>query len=103
VICSSRSETRMSPAEELVRQGSPLLIGAGVVSSQHRKRIALGLIGNHRDDIAQVFALRGELDHGSLGEVAHLDALENVAVPLEKPRHARDRRAAAFRVCVGDL
>jgi hypothetical protein len=36
-----------------------------------------------------VLALRGELDHGPLAKVAQLDALENVAAPLEEERHAR--------------
>jgi hypothetical protein len=49
-----------------VQQGSALLIGTGVVRSQQRKEIALGLIGNHLDDVGQVLTFRGELDHGPL-------------------------------------
>ena len=55
--------------EQLMQQGSPFLIGTGVVRSQQRKEIALGLIGNHLDDVGQVLTLGGELDHGALGEI----------------------------------
>ena len=42
--------------EQLMQQGSTLLIGTGVVRSQQRKQIALGLIGNHLDDVGQVLS-----------------------------------------------
>ena len=74
--------------EQLMQQGSPFLIDTGVVRSQQRKQIALGLIGNHLDDVGQVLTLRGELDHGPLVEVSDFDALGNVAALLEEPRHA---------------
>jgi hypothetical protein len=67
-----------------MQQGSPLLIGAGVVRSQQRKQIALSLIGNHLDDVGQVLAFRGELDERPLAEVSNFDALENVTAPFEK-------------------
>ena len=59
--------------EQLMQQGSPLLIDTGVVRSQQRQQIALGLIGNHLDDVGQVLTLRGELDHGPLVEVSDFD------------------------------
>src|ERR1700675_5169420 len=74
--------------EQLMQQGSPLLIDTGVVRLQQRKQIALGLIGNHLDDVGQVLTFRGELDHGPLVEVSDLDALGNVAALLEEPRYA---------------
>jgi hypothetical protein len=49
------------------------------VRSQQRKQIALGLIGNHLDDVGQVLTLGGELDHGGLGEVADFDPLGKIA------------------------
>src|SRR5215467_15132364 len=87
-----------------MQQGSPLLLDAGVVGSQQRNQIALGLIGNHLDDVGQVLAFGGELDHGPLAEVADLDAFENVAAPLDELRHASTggtQRLAEF--AVGDL
>ena len=47
--------------EQLVQQGSPLLIGTGVVRPQQRKQIALGLVGNHLDDVGQVLSFGGSL------------------------------------------
>jgi hypothetical protein len=47
------------------------------------------LIGNHLDDVGQVLAFGGELDHGALAEFSHLDALGNVAELIEEPAHAR--------------
>ena len=86
--------------EQLVQQGSPLLIGASVVSSQQRNQIALGLIGNHLDDIGQVLSFRGELDEGLLAEVLDFNPLGNVATLLEQPRHASTGLcAAACRAC----
>ena len=70
--------------EQLVQQGSPLLIGTGVVRSQQRKQIALGLIGNHLDDVGQVLSFGGELDDSLL--VADLG-----------PRRVWERRGAARR------
>jgi len=74
--------------EQLMQQSSALLIGTGVVRSQQRKQIALGLIGNHLDDVGQVLSFGGELDHGPLVEVSDFDALGNVAALLEELRHA---------------
>src|SRR5260370_11848001 len=71
-----------------MQQGSPLLIDTGVVRSQQCKQIALGLIGNHLDDVGQVLTFRGELDHGPFVEVSDFDALGNVAALLEEPRYA---------------
>ena len=39
--------------QQLMQQGSALLIGTGVVRSQQCQQIALGLIGNHLDDVGQ--------------------------------------------------
>ena len=74
--------------EQLMQQGSPFLIGTGVVRSQQRKQIALGLIGNHLDDVGQVLTFGGELDDGPLVEVSDFDALGNAATLLEELRHA---------------
>ena len=46
--------------EQLVQQGSPLLIGTGVVRPQQGEQIAFGLIGNHFDDVGQVLPFRGK-------------------------------------------
>ena len=74
--------------EQLMEQGSALLIDPGVVSSQERHQIALGLIGDHLDDVGQVLAFCGELDHGPLAEVSDLDALGDVAALVEQPGDA---------------
>ena len=84
VACSS---------EQLMEQGSPLLIDTGVVRSQERNQIALGLIGDHLDDVGQVLAFCGKLDHGPLAEVSDLDALSNIAALLEEPCDASAGRA----------
>ena len=72
--------------EQLMQQSSALLIGTGVVRSQQRKQIALGLIGNHLDDVGQVLSFGGELDDGPLVEVSDFDALGNAATLLEELR-----------------
>src|SRR5258708_4364326 len=74
--------------EQLMQQGSTLWSDTGVGRSQKRKQIAVGLIGDHLDDVGQVLAFRGELDHGRLVEVADFDALGNVAALLEELRYA---------------
>src|SRR6266542_559987 len=74
-------------SEQLMQQGSSLLIDAGIVRSQQRNQVALGLIGNHLDDVGQVLAFGGELDHGPLVEVSDLDALGNAAALLDELRH----------------
>ena len=79
--------------EQLMQQGSPFLIGTGVVRSQQRQEIALGLIGNHLDDVGQMLTLGGELDHGALGEVADFDPLGKIAALLKELRHARAVRS----------
>ena len=82
-----------------MQQGSPFLIGTGVVRSQQRQQIALGLIGNHLDDVGQMLTFRGELDHGPLVEVSDFDALGNVAALLEELRHA----SVGLRSCLPSL
>jgi hypothetical protein len=74
--------------EQLMPRGSPLLIDTGIMGSQPRKQIALGLMSNHLDDIGQVLAFGGELDEGRVVEVSDFDALGNVAALLEQLRHA---------------
>jgi hypothetical protein len=74
--------------EQLMQQGSALLIGTGIVRSQQRKQIALGLIGNHLDDVGQVLSFGCELDDGPLVEVSDFDALGNAAALLEELHHA---------------
>src|SRR5215216_1816862 len=71
-----------------MQQGSALLIGTGVVRSQQRKHIALGLIGNHLDDVGQVLSFGCELDDGPLVEVSDFDPLGNSAALLEELRRA---------------
>ena len=77
--------------EELMQEGSALLLGAQVVRPQQREQIALGLIGDHLDDVGQVLAFCGELDDGVLVEVAHFDELGNVAAVLDEPRQTSVR------------
>jgi len=64
------------------------------VRPQERKQIALGLIGDHLDDVGQVLAFARELHHGTLVEFSHLDALGNVAVLIKQPGHASEPCAA---------
>ena len=71
-----------------MQQGSPLLIGPGrsVVVATQANRFPPD--SNHLDDVGQVFAFRGELDHGPFAEIADLDVLENIAAPHEEASHA---------------
>jgi hypothetical protein len=90
--------------EEFVQQRSSFLVGSGVVRPQERKQIAFGVVGNHLDDVSQVFALGGELDHGTLTEVSDLDALGNVAALVDEPGHPIPCRAQLFaEFAVGDF
>ena len=86
--------------EQLMEQGSPLLIGALVVRLQECNEIALGLIGNHLDNVGEVLAFRCQLDHGSFAEVSDFDALGNVAALLQEPcQVGTGLCAAACRTC----
>jgi hypothetical protein len=62
--------------KQLMQKGSPLLIDAGVVRPQQRYQIALGLIGNHLDDVGQMLTFGGELDHGPLVVARRENSLE---------------------------
>jgi len=67
-------------------------------------QIALDLVGDHLDDIGQMLALGGELDHGTLTEIADLDALGNVAALVDEPAQAITCRAQLFaEFAVGDF
>jgi len=81
--------------EQLMQQGSPLLNDTGIVRPQQHKKIALGLISSHLDDVGQMLEFRGD-DHGPLVEFADFDALGNVAALVEEPAHAR----ASFAQCL---
>ena len=74
------------------------LIGTGVVRSQQRKQIALGLAGD-----ASTMSVRcrsvGELDDSLLVEISDLDAFGNVMRRSEELRHA----ARAVRSCSPSL
>ena len=80
-MCSSvsRDADVAGGGEDLVQQRAPLLLGTGIVRPQQRQQIALGLVGHHLDDVGQVLALGGELDHGTLAEVSDLDALREAS------------------------
>jgi hypothetical protein len=85
--------------KQLMQQGSPLLIDAGVVRPQQRKEIALDLIGNHLNDVCEVLTFRGELDHGPLVEFSDFGALGNLATLVEESRQS----ARALRSCLPSL
>ena len=44
-------------SEQLVQQGSPLLVDTRVLGSQQCEQVAFGLIGNHFDDVGQVLTI----------------------------------------------
>ena len=52
-------------AEELVEEGAALVVGAGVVRAEQGEEVALGLVGDHLDEVGEVLALGGELDDGA--------------------------------------
>src|ERR1035438_8312137 len=90
--------------EQLMQERASLLFGTGVVKPQQREQIALGLIGDHLDDVRQVFALGGEFDHGTLTEVSDLGALGNVAAFVDEPGQAVTCGAQLLaEFAVGDL
>src|ERR1017187_6482945 len=90
--------------EQLMQERASLLFGTGVVRPQQREQIALGLIGDHLDDVRQVFALGGEFDHSTLTEVSDLDALGNVAAFVDEPGQAVTCGAQLLaEFAVGDL
>ena len=61
--------------EEFMQECSTFLLGSSIVRAQEGKQIALGLVGEHLDQVGQVLALGGELDESLLAEVANLHAL----------------------------
>src|SRR5262245_19487122 len=52
--------------EQLMQESSSLLLDTGIMRSQQRNQIALDLISYHLDDVGQMLAFGGVLDHGLL-------------------------------------
>ncbi len=65
--------------EQLVEERPALLLGPRVMWPQEIEQIALGLVGEHLDDVGQMLALGGELDDGTLAQVPDLNARRNTA------------------------
>src|SRR6516162_4171764 len=87
-----------------MQEGSSLLINTRVVRPQECKQVALGLISNHFDDVAQVLTFRGELDHSAFAAVANFDALGKLLALSEELRHAiADRAQLLAELAMGDL
>lgn len=61
--------------EELVQERSAFLLGPPVMRLQEVQQIALGLVGEHLDEVGQVLALGGKLDEGVLAEIADFHTL----------------------------
>lgn len=57
-----------------MQECSSLLIGPGVVRAYQSQEIAFSLIGNHLDNVGQVFAFGSELDDGPFCNIADFDA-----------------------------
>ena len=76
-----------------MQQRASLLLGTGIMRPQQRQQIALGLVSHHLDDVGQMLAFGGELDHGALTEVADLDTLGKRLALLDDLREASARRA----------
>ena len=73
-----------SDGEQLLQQCAAVVVGARVVRSQQCEEVALGLVGNHLDDVSQVLALRGELDDSTVAEISDLDALWKIAALVDE-------------------
>src|ERR1035437_10001268 len=70
--------------KQFVQEGAPLFVAANVVWSEKRQEVALGLKGEHLDEVREVLALGGELDDGTRAHLTDFDALrECVASPQE--------------------
>ena len=52
--------------KEFMQECSTFLRGSPIVRAQEGKQIALGLVGEHLDQVGQMLALAGELDEGLL-------------------------------------
>ena len=90
--------------EQLVQQDSPSSSAPGVVRSQRRKRIALGLVGSHLDDLGQVLSFGGELDHGLLFEDLGPRARSGTSRRCSKSCATRARAVrTASELAMGDL
>ena len=70
--------------EELMQQRASLVAAAGVVRSEEGEQIAFGLVGNHFDEVGQVFTFGGQLDHGPVAEVADFHPLWECSTAGEK-------------------
>lgn len=71
--------------EQLVEERAALLLGPRVMRPQEIEQIALGLVGEHLDDVGQMLALGGELDDGTLAQVPDLNARRNTAPLVHEP------------------
>ena len=61
--------------KELVEERTSLFLGAGIVRLEHGHQLALGLVGHHLDEIAEVLAFGGQLDDRPLAGVLDLDTM----------------------------
>lgn len=72
-------------AKEFVHERAPLFIAARVVWPEKRQEVALGLKGEHLDEVRQVLALGGELDDGAVAHVTAFDSLRERATSRGQP------------------
>jgi len=67
-----------------MQQRAPLVVAAGVVGPEEGQQVTFGLVGNHLDEVGQVFTFRGQLDHGAGTEVADFHPWRDAAAPGEQ-------------------
>jgi hypothetical protein len=60
--------------EQFMQERSAFLLGPRVMGVQEVQQIALGLIGEHLDDVGQMLSLGGEFDHSLLAQVSDFHA-----------------------------
>ena len=58
--------------EELEQQGASFLLNACIVRLEKGQQVALGLESKHLDNVGEVLAFGGELDHGACADVGDL-------------------------------
>lgn len=82
--------------EDYVQQRSAFLVGTGVVRPHEGQQVAFRVVNHYFDEISQVFALGGELDHRVHIDIADGDAMGNVATFVEELGQPSTGRAQLF-------
>ena len=90
--------------EQFVYERSAFLLGPQIMWAQEVHQIALGLIGEHLDEVGQVLTFGGESDHGLFAKIADLNTCKKATTLVEEFAQSVPSGAQVLaELAVGDL